>query len=201
VLLDAVQKLHAKTGKKVILIGHSKGCVDSSDMLEQHPELSSAVAGVLSLQGPFGGSPIAADIVGSPALKELAGELIRLALGGNEDALACLSYLARQADMKSRARYSTALIPTLCVGTTSTSPWSITAAPARYMLDRYGQLGLGDGLVALLDTLYPGADWLVLDPPPGIGHADLALYPVPGSGMNPGDATEALVAMLLSRLG
>jgi pimeloyl-ACP methyl ester carboxylesterase len=199
-LKDAIEALAQKSGKQVILIGHSKGCVDAAEALETYPSLTDKVRGVIAMQGPFGGTPISSDIEGCPSLRKFANAVIDDVLGGDDRALSDLGYAQRRADMSTRKRYDTDKVPTLCLATTTTSPWSMTALPAFYMRERYGELGQGDGLVLWRDALYPGSHALVLDPPPGIGHADPALYPVPGSGLNPADATEALVAMLLRAL-
>jgi hypothetical protein len=49
-------------GRKVVLLGHSKGAVDSAAALSLFPELCSVVAGLVSLQGPHAGSAIAHDL-------------------------------------------------------------------------------------------------------------------------------------------
>lgn len=53
----------AQTGRKVVLLGHSKGAVDAAAGLSIFPELAESVCALVSLQGPHGGSAIAHDLV------------------------------------------------------------------------------------------------------------------------------------------
>ncbi len=62
-------RAHFETGKKVVLIGHSKGGLDCAAALSLHPDLKNLVAGLVTLQSPFGGSPIAADLLADESLR------------------------------------------------------------------------------------------------------------------------------------
>ncbi|MCC6194650.1 MAG: hypothetical protein IT518_09310 [Burkholderiales bacterium] len=56
-------------GRRLVLIGHSKGAVEALQMLVDHPELGARVAGVLSVAGALQGSPLADDVAPiAPAL-------------------------------------------------------------------------------------------------------------------------------------
>ena len=68
-----------KSGKKVVLIGHSKGGLDSAAALAMYPELKDHVRALVTIQSPYGGSPMAQDLLDNP--------LVRFGLGGAVEAL------------------------------------------------------------------------------------------------------------------
>eukprot|EP00850_Spirogloea_muscicola_P012099 SM000077S21573 [mRNA] locus=s77:248000:252063:- [translate_table: standard] len=58
-----VDELYWATGKRVMLLGHSKGSVDSAAAVAMYPELRHKVAGIIFVQSPYAGSPVASDIL------------------------------------------------------------------------------------------------------------------------------------------
>ncbi len=69
----AVADVLAKTGRgKVVLIGHSQGCLDSRVVAHLHPDW---VAAMVSIAGPHGGSPVADAFVG-PASNPVLGPIL-----------------------------------------------------------------------------------------------------------------------------
>lgn len=63
-LKQYVEELYWGSGKKVLLLGHSKGGVDAAAALSIYwPDLKDKVAGLALVQCPYGGSPIASDIL------------------------------------------------------------------------------------------------------------------------------------------
>jgi len=63
-IAELVGQLHRLTHKQVILIGHSKGGCDAVGAVSRHwDNLREKVAGVVTLQAPLGGTPIADDLV------------------------------------------------------------------------------------------------------------------------------------------
>mgnify|MGYP001815665049 FL=1 len=52
------------TGRKLILIGHSKGAVDILEAVTAYPDVAERVAAVISIAGSIGGSPLAEETVG-----------------------------------------------------------------------------------------------------------------------------------------
>ncbi|XP_055960477.1 uncharacterized protein LOC126669968 isoform X2 [Mercurialis annua] len=59
-----IEELYWGSGKRVMLLGHSKGGVDAAAALSLYwSDLKYKVAGLALLQSPFGGSPIASDIL------------------------------------------------------------------------------------------------------------------------------------------
>lgn len=63
-LKQYIEELYWGSGKRVMLLGHSKGGVDSAAALSIYwSELKDKVAGLALVQSPYGGSPIASDIL------------------------------------------------------------------------------------------------------------------------------------------
>ena len=61
---DLVEELYKSTGRKVVLLGHSKGGVDAAAACSLFwPELKDKVVGIILVQSPYGGSPVASDIL------------------------------------------------------------------------------------------------------------------------------------------
>ena len=64
VLKDYIEELYWGSGKQVAILGHSKGGVDAAAAIAMHwPDLKDKVVGLVLVQSPYGGSPIAADIL------------------------------------------------------------------------------------------------------------------------------------------
>ncbi|KAG8376054.1 hypothetical protein BUALT_Bualt09G0023700 [Buddleja alternifolia] len=63
-LKQYIEELYWGSGKQVMLLGHSKGGVDAAAALSIYsPELRNKVAGLALVQSPYGGTPIASDIL------------------------------------------------------------------------------------------------------------------------------------------
>ncbi|XP_048228152.1 uncharacterized protein LOC8268313 isoform X2 [Ricinus communis] len=59
-----IEELYWGSGKRVMLLGHSKGGIDAAAALSLYwSDLKYKVAGLALVQSPFGGSPIASDIL------------------------------------------------------------------------------------------------------------------------------------------
>ncbi len=72
--------------KKVIIIGHSKGGRDTLMTIAKHPSLQSKVAGIITIQSPFKGTPLASAISNSYWMSLGFNSLLRL-MGGHRDSL------------------------------------------------------------------------------------------------------------------
>jgi len=57
-IADQVERL-PDDGRRIILIGHSKGAVDALELIAQRPDLAQRVAALVSVAGAFNGSPLA----------------------------------------------------------------------------------------------------------------------------------------------
>ncbi|XP_002984672.2 uncharacterized protein LOC9644802 [Selaginella moellendorffii] len=63
-LKDYIEELYWGTGKKIVLLGHSKGGVDAAAAASMFwPEIKDKVVGIVLVQSPYGGSPLASDIL------------------------------------------------------------------------------------------------------------------------------------------
>ena len=61
---EYIEELCWGSNKKVLLLGHSKGGIDAAAALSLYwPDLKDKVAGLVLAQSPYGGSPIATDIL------------------------------------------------------------------------------------------------------------------------------------------
>ncbi|OAY85122.1 hypothetical protein ACMD2_04058 [Ananas comosus] len=63
-LKQYIEELYWGSGKRVLLLGHSKGGIDAAAALSIYwPDLKEKVAGLALVQSPYGGSPLASDIL------------------------------------------------------------------------------------------------------------------------------------------
>lgn len=63
-LKQYIEELYWGSRKRVMLLGHSKGGVDAAAALSMFwSDLRDKVAGLALVQSPYGGSPIASDIL------------------------------------------------------------------------------------------------------------------------------------------
>ncbi|XP_024993169.1 uncharacterized protein LOC112526950 [Cynara cardunculus var. scolymus] len=61
---EYVEEMYWGSNKRVLLLGHSKGGIDAAAALSMYwPDLRDKVAGLALAQSPYGGSPIASDIM------------------------------------------------------------------------------------------------------------------------------------------
>jgi hypothetical protein len=192
VIKNELLRIHAETGKKVVVIGHSKGGVDVAAALERYPELWDKVQAFIPMQSPAGGTPIASDIDENANLKELIGGFIKNAFSGELSALTDLSYKSTRERFGGKVEF-TRHVPTFSLASWSHSAASLTALPALYGRQRYGKEG--DGLVLMDDAIFPHSRGVVLldeldHAGPAMGGSNFARW-------KPGDITEALVALAL----
>eukprot|EP00250_Pteridium_aquilinum_P016871 c23334_g2_i1 orf=169-1407(-) len=63
-LKNYIEELYWGCGKRVMLLGHSKGGVDAAAAVSKYwSDLKEKVVGLVVIQSPYGGSPIASDIL------------------------------------------------------------------------------------------------------------------------------------------
>lgn len=61
---EYIEEIYWGSRKRVLLLGHSKGGVDAAAALSLYwPQLKDKVAGLVLAQSPYGGSPVASDIL------------------------------------------------------------------------------------------------------------------------------------------
>lgn len=189
---DAVLEASA-SGQQVVLIGHSKGGVDATAALSLYPELTPHVRAMISMQAPYGGTPVSTDLQNCPELRPHVNRAIENMFQGDPAALQDLSYESRKTFL-SQHPYPAEEIPTISLATSSTSALSLTAKAAHYIQHRYGEKS--DGLVVDKDAEIPGSYVIRLQ---DMDHSGPVMKGLPGvSKHEPAHVTEALVAMALS---
>ena len=191
IIADMVKK-YAAEGKKVVLIGHSKGGCDSEAALAMYPEIDKDVRGLVTIQTPYGGSPMADDLDAIPGLEDVVGPALKV-LGGTKASCLELKYEERQ---KFLAKYPMPKgIPTVCMASNKQSVFSPLFTTSEYMKQRYGVQN--DGLVAVDDAFIPGSKTVTLQ---GLDHLDSTVSELnPFLPYHPQDLTVALAAMVFDK--
>lgn len=81
-ILAEVETLASRTGKRVVLVGHSKGGLDCAAALALFEDrLAQHVRGLVTVQSPYGGSPIAADLLAEPTLAKAVEVILEKLVG------------------------------------------------------------------------------------------------------------------------
>ncbi|KAL5718208.1 hypothetical protein ACHQM5_011137 [Ranunculus cassubicifolius] len=104
---EYIEEIYWGSKKRVLLLGHSKGGVDAAAALSMYwPDLKDKVAGLVLAQSPYGGSPIASDILREGQLgdyfqlRKLTEILICKVIKGDMQALEDLTYERRKEFLK-----------------------------------------------------------------------------------------------------
>lgn len=151
----------------VLIVAHSKGGLEALAAL-MDPRVAARCTGLLAMQSPFHGSPVADAVMGNGALGAAAGGLARLLRIGSGDGVRDLTIAARRAWMAAQADSVARLVATLPVACLATvleeggarGRERLHLAAARWM-EKRGH-GPNDGLVPVSSALIPGARHLVL---------------------------------------
>ena len=178
--------------ERVVLVGQSKGPLDIHAALSLHPEIVPHVRAFVSIQAPFGGTPLATDAEASRAARWLVGGVVGGMFRGTPRAYFDMGYGARRAFL---ARFPAPVpVPTVALATWTARPGLFLHSTHRY-LSRYGVRT--DGFVLLPDAHVPGARLVTLE---GLDHASLALrWLRPRARFEAGRVAQALVALALDR--
>lgn len=106
-LKEYIEEVYWGSKKRVLLLGHSKGGVDAAAALAMYwPELRDKVAGLALAQSPYGGSPIASDIMREGQIgdyfnvRKLMEILICKVIKGDLQSLEDLTYEKRKEFLK-----------------------------------------------------------------------------------------------------
>ena len=159
-ILEMSQGGPANGGRQVVLLGHSKGAVDSAAALSLFPELCDVVAGLVSLQGPHGGSAIAHDLSNTNLQKTVVLGALEKLLRGCKHAVLDLSFESRQEFLRQHS-YPAHRVPTLCVATCDRRQSSLLTPLIEYVAVRYGEVC--DGLVCQGDAILPNCVRIIID--------------------------------------
>lgn len=160
-----IRELEQAPGK-VLVIGHSKGGLDTLEALLKRPDLRRKVNAVIAVQSPFMGSPVADMVLASPTLSYPSSILLEL-LGGSKQSLKNLSVKYREDYHRRNAaeiRKLTSQVPFYSFSTwkdDSFLPYIDTVFEVfrDYML----ALGLkNDGLVPAASAVLPGSRYVYM---------------------------------------
>jgi triacylglycerol lipase len=191
VVRDAVMAA-AKEGKKVVLIGHSKGGMDLTAAVALYPEIKPHVRAAVTMQSPYGGVPLASDTHRHAVVRKLAGLGLELVLKGDKESYRDFTYQVRQ-DFVRKNPWPTD-IPTVSLASSSSAQLNGLSTTSNYYRLRYGTPS--DGVVATHDSVVPGSNVVRLD---DLDHLNSVMKEFPGlSKYDPGDLTVALVGLALT---
>jgi hypothetical protein len=177
-----------------LLVAHSKGGLEALAALLD-PAVAARCVGLVAIQSPFYGSPIADALLARPGLHQTLAATVRLMGLGSGAALPSLSCAARQDWMRGHASAIEAVTrstPVLCLAGDLRRDSAI-GPDRRYLplvrwMERKGA-GPNDGLVSVRSALLPGAAHWVLP----AGHRGLVSS---GKGRDPiGTLSQALTRL------
>lgn len=186
-ILDAT-----RSGKKVVIIAHSKGGLDSTAAISMYPELKQHIRALIAMQSPYGGTPIASDIVAHPELKTVVDQFADFAMDASPQSLRDLTYDSRIAFLKKHPYPDD--IPTVSLTSSRKTPLSGLFNGEEYMWYRYKLPS--DGLVPSIDMEIPGSKVVKLE---DMDHADSSFTVSKFNKYDPGSLTQALVTIALSK--
>ena len=147
--------------RRVVLVGHSKGGVDACAALALHEHrLRDVVLGVITVQSPYGGSPIASDLTATTSLRNLTARALEVLLRAREGEgarallppLLDVTYESRLRFLKHHPLPERFFAVSFHTDTNSRS--SVLAPFAAYVRGAYG--AANDGLVCRADAEVPG---------------------------------------------
>jgi len=155
-----VQAAIRASDRPVILIAHSKGGLDTLEALISDRSLLAKVRGLITLQSPYYGTPIADYVVSHSTLDDIAVALL-LKMGGNKESMINLTTTDRQPYMKGNVagvQDVVSAIPVLTVATWKDpvpGQKDMRLKPLRDFMLRRGLRS--DGLVPVASALLPGS--------------------------------------------
>jgi len=195
----ALANVHKGAGRrKLVIIAHSKGLLDTLLALSLFPELLKTVHALVSLQAPFGGAAIADDIASrSDESSELLEKLLsRVSLGLNS--VRDMTYEERRKALRAHglpyAPQAGAPPAIRVVSLASRAPrLGALALTHQYLLRKHG--AANDGLVCVADALLPGSLAVVMDE---ADHGLPVLPGLPGARLRGQDVVEAVLTVALT---
>jgi triacylglycerol lipase len=144
----------SQEGKKILIFGHSKGSVDAAAAIAIYG-LYEHICAFLSVQAPYGGTPIADVIEGDSKLSSVASSTIQSLFKGDLSAVLDLSYSNRRKFLSAHP-FDTKRFPTISFVTTCHASQSMMSPMVHYIRTRHSLLS--DGCVPKDDAIIPGSD-------------------------------------------
>ncbi len=190
---DAVVRSYARNERPVVLVGHSKGGVDVLAALALYPDIVPSVRGVVVMQSPYGGTPIADDVEACPGMRIATGVVVGGLLLGSPKSVADLTYDRRRDFIT--AHPLPAGVPVVSLATSRAPAFGqVLQASSTYLEKQYGLAS--DGLVVPDDGIVPGSRMVRLD---DMSHAESVLRDrIKGGNYRPGPVAEAGIELLLT---
>ncbi|RLM58667.1 uncharacterized protein C2845_PM18G13660 [Panicum miliaceum] len=203
---EYIEEIYWGPRKRVLLLGHSKGGVDSAAALSLYwPQLKDKVAGLVLAQSPYGGSPVASDILREGQLgdyvrlRKIMEILVSKVLKGDVQALEDLTYERRKEFLRQHPLPQE--LPIAADGNSTRIPVvmplsAAMAACSQLLVARYGEKS--DGLVTRKDAEVPGS--VVVRPERKLDHAWMvysSLKEEPGDEADTSQVCEALLTLLV----
>ncbi|CAI5959143.1 unnamed protein product [Closterium sp. NIES-64] len=133
VIHDYIEELYWATKKKILILGHSKGAMDAAAALSLYqPLLLDKVAGLVFIQSPYGGSPVASDLLregqwGDVASRTILGILMDKIFGGDIRCLDDLTH-AKRRDFLAKHPFPVGEIPILSFHTEASKAAAVVAS-------------------------------------------------------------------------
>lgn len=159
------------SSKPVIIIAHSKGGLDTLEALRAAGEVRAKVRGVITLQSPYFGSPVADYVNSNNYLSEYAVKLL-LKMGGNKESMLNLTVADRKkymADNSASIAEITAAVPVIAVATFKDPVDGKLDTDLKLFRDAMFEKGIhNDGLVPVDSAILPGAGIVRLE---GLDHS------------------------------
>ncbi|KAM3412641.1 hypothetical protein ACQJBY_004020 [Aegilops geniculata] len=131
-----IEELYWGSGKQVLLLGHSKGGVDAAAALSLYwSELKGKVAGLALVQSPYGGTPVASDIlregqIADRETRRIMELIVCKLIKGDMRALEDLTYDKRK-DFISRHRLPVDEVPIVSFHTEASTAPTVLATLTR----------------------------------------------------------------------
>jgi len=189
-----------KIKKPVILITHSKGGLDTLNLLVNWKNLRSKIAGWISLQTPFYGSPVA-DLVSTQSVLNVPffGSM-EWSGGTRESVLSMTTSHAWKYLSEHTAEIAEVVdqVPVLCLATWKPNVKQSYDTPLEFFRNWMEGNGiLSDGMVPLNFAILPGSDYARLE---GLDHGTI-VSPRPYQPFDRVELTRELLTLLLRSIG
>ena len=161
----------AKSPSPVIIFSHSKGGLDTLEALIQRPDLRGKVRGLVSIQSPYYGTPIADWVLLNRYSLSPASAVALKLMGGSIQSVYDLSVKSRrdyQYQNAAEIAKITAAIPTISFGAWKNEEKGVMDTlfePTRDMMLKWGIKS--DGLVPVDSEMLPGANQIAVE---GLDH-------------------------------
>lgn len=182
-----------KGGKKIVIVGHSKGGVDAATAIAKY-NLYERVEALILVQSPWLGTPIAEEAETNPLISTMIN-IATYIFNADKKAVLDLKYTERK---KIIQKYPLDIHKTkiICLSSTIKTKASFLFAMIEYLKMKYGEQN--DGIVCEKDTLISGCDYIKMK---DIDHFECVFLlggrNIFNQQIYPGDVMYALIVLAL----